>query len=69
MNKKVTNATAGDVQIVKMLAEDVSRADIAAIEKTKVVALSKRIDRIRAKNDCKSVAALVYLFAKNGLIT
>lgn len=51
-----------------MAAEEFDRLEMAKCFDTTQTAISKRLDRIRAKYGCTTVAGLVHLFWQNKLI-
>jgi biotin operon repressor len=57
-----------EVKLVQMAANDAERGKISKEMDLTMEALAKRIERLKRKWGCKSVAALVAIFFRNNLI-
>ena len=69
MNDNITNVTKEEINLVQLAAEDMRMGEIAEKLGIEAKTLSKRFDRIRSKNGCKSIAGLVSLFYREKLIS
>ena len=57
-----------DKELVQMIADDISRAEIAAKLELSERTIEAKIDRIRGRYNCRNVVSLVMLFKRNNLI-
>jgi hypothetical protein len=68
MNGKVESESKWEVLFVQMAADDTGRQQMADNLGIEVLALAKRIERLKKKHGLKSVAGIVALFFRNKLI-